>query len=110
MQIVLSEILGVPSTLESGSRDFLLSFYDEANSFPYPNRAYGYNDLKIANAAPGGDCTHVLKQDTEATCAHVLPEVWAGQKAAWTEARKEGYIEPPEGKKKLGEKEMKRTT
>jgi len=98
-QIVLSEILGVPSTLESGSRDVLLSFYDETNSFPYPNRAYGYDDLRIANKAPGGDCTYVLNQDAEATCAHVLPEVWAGQKAAWAEAQKEGYIEPPEGKK-----------
>ena len=104
MQIVLSEILGVPSTLESGSRDVLLSFYDETKSFPYPNRAYGYDDLRIANAAPGGDCTHVLNQDAEATCAHVLPEVWAGQKAAWTEAQKEGYIEPPEGKDRLAEK------
>ena len=103
-QIVLSEILGVPSTLESGSRDVLLSFYDETNSFPYPNRAYGYDDLKIANEAPGGDCAYVLKQDAEATCAHVLPEVWAGQEAAWTEARKEGYIEPPEGKERLAEK------
>lgn len=108
-QIVLSEILGVPSTLESGSRDVLLSFYDETNSFPYPSRAYGYDDLRIANKAPGGDCTYILKQDAEATCAHVLPEVWAGQKAAWTDARKEGYIEPPEGKKKLG-KEINPTT
>ena len=109
MQIVLSEILGVPSTLESGSRDVLLSFYDETNSFPYPNRAYGYDDLRIANEAPGGDCTYVLNQVASASCAHVLPEVWAGQKAAWAEAQKEGYIESPEGKKKL-ETEMKPTT
>ena len=108
-QIVLSEILGVPSTLESGSRDVLLSFYDDDSAFPYPNRAYGYEDLRVANAAPGGDCTYVLSHDAGATCAHVLPEVWAGQRAAWTEARKEGYIEPPEGKKKLG-KEMKPAT
>jgi len=101
-QIVLSEILGVPSTLETGSRDVLLSFYDERGAFPYPTRAYGWDDLRTANEAPNGDCTYVLRQDAEATCANVLPEVWAGQKAAWSEARNQGYIEPPVGTVTVG--------
>jgi len=102
MQIALSEILGVPCSIESGSRDVLLSFYDESNAFPYPNRAYGWDDLKTANAAPRGDCTYVLDQVEDATCAHILPEVWAGQRTAWTEARTEGFIEPPEGTVTVG--------
>lgn len=45
LQIVLSEMVGVPATIESGSPDTLLSFYDEESRFPFPNRAYPYEDI-----------------------------------------------------------------
>ena len=39
MQIVLSELLGVPTTIESGSADRSFNFYD-------PNLAFSYSDEK----------------------------------------------------------------
>lgn len=89
LQILLSELLGVPTTLETGDdivvddstntgqvqAGRLMSFYDPANGFPYPSRAYQFDSLEVANAH-GGDCIAARRQSTDPKpCAHLIPEV-----------------------------------
>ena len=75
VQIILSEILGVPVSIESGSKEKagqskFLNFYDLNNSFFFPpNNAF--SSLHEANMH-GGECTG----KTEKPCAHFMPEVW----------------------------------
>ena len=75
IQIILSEILGVPVSIESGSKEKagqskFLNFYDLNNSFFFPpNNAF--SSLHEANMH-GGECTG----KAEKPCAHFMPEVW----------------------------------
>ena len=79
-QIVLSEILHVPVTLEFGhdvdsnvpSAMEAGSFYDEFDRFVYASSAYPFQFLEEATKVDG-KCSA-----TDEFCAHVLPEVWSG--------------------------------
>lgn len=74
MQIVLSEMLNVPATIETGKPDARISFYDATNSYQF-----GTNDdlLSLQNAIKFMDCTKAKKTPgSYETCAHVIPEVW----------------------------------
>ena len=86
LQILLSELLGVPATLETGDDVLvdedtgqarpgrLMSFYDPANGFPYPSQAYQFDSLEVANAH-GGDCIAARLQSADPKpCAHLIPE------------------------------------
>ena len=79
-QILLSEVLGVPSTIEGGynqterDRDSSFSFYDQESRYLYPKRAYPYYALIEADIRKG-DCN-----DATVPCAHIMPDVWAGGK------------------------------
>jgi len=88
MQNVLSELAGVPSTIKTGSRDKHFNFYDPANSFDFGTMTYDYNALRTASIYP--NCQESPKN---ASCAHVLPEMWDGQERYFKEAKKEGFIE-----------------
>jgi hypothetical protein len=46
-----------------------------------------------------GDC---LKSSEDKACRHVLSEGWSGQMNTWSEALKDGYIEPPKGNGMVG--------
>ena len=86
LQILLSELLGVPATLETGDDVLvdedtgqarpgrLMSFYDPANGFPYPSQAYQFDSLEVANAH-GGDCIAAREHSADPKpCAHLIPE------------------------------------
>mmetsp|Transcript_28694 Transcript_28694/g.57251 ORF Transcript_28694/g.57251 Transcript_28694/m.57251 type:complete len:909 (-) Transcript_28694:96-2822(-) len=88
MQIVLSELAGVPSTIESGSSTRNFNFYDPENSFSYGTMTYDYDALRTASTYP--DCRDA---PSGVSCAHVLPEVWNGQNHAVQDAEREGFIE-----------------
>jgi hypothetical protein len=75
-QILLSEVLGVPTTIEGGSirRDSRYSFYDEESRFVVPEKAY-YNNALVEADDYDGDCSKTVKP-----CAHMMPTVWSGGK------------------------------
>lgn len=103
MQILMSEILDVPVTIETSQPRSVgsLSFYSETNDMVYPAVPYNYDALRRATDL-NGDCNVADLDSGSEACAHILPEVWSGQINAYTEALAEGYIEPPEGNGMIG--------
>lgn len=83
MQIIYSELLGVPSTIETGVLNKNLNFYDETNRMDF-GKANEYKMLQNAYDAPEGDCSIYNDANKKATgdddytpCAHVVMDVWA---------------------------------
>ena len=75
MQILLSELLNVPATVETSHADGRsASFYDRFSALHYGAMGYDYEALRTANRL--GDCR--LRKNNE-PCAMVIPEVWNGQ-------------------------------
>ena len=79
-QILLSEVFGVPVTIETGyfneihdeiSKRQLGSFYDTDSCFVHPDQVSPVGHLVEADCV-GGDCSL-----TNTPCAHILPEVGA---------------------------------
>ncbi|CAB9517822.1 Gamma-aminobutyric acid (GABA) B receptor [Seminavis robusta] len=76
VQIVLSEMLGVPATIEAGSYGEIKSFYDPLSRLDFitHNNATA---LEIANTMPQKDCRLADKtKDNYQPCAHFLAEAW----------------------------------
>jgi hypothetical protein len=72
-QIMLMEVLGVPTTVGLTTQDTpISSFYSKDNTLEFSPETYPYHALSLANRVH--DCAL-----TEKPCAHVLPEVWNGQ-------------------------------
>ena len=92
MQILLSEFLGVPSTIETSGAG-PLSFYDKDNTLSYPGPTYPFEALEAANKF-AGNCT---SSPDDVACAHVLPELWDGETTIIREAQRKGTIEPTQG-------------
>mmetsp|Transcript_69426 Transcript_69426/g.103336 ORF Transcript_69426/g.103336 Transcript_69426/m.103336 type:complete len:917 (-) Transcript_69426:138-2888(-) len=100
MQIILSELLDVPSTLETSMPDTSFNFYDPDLQFSYSHISYDYDALRTARDNP--DCeTYQADQRKNGreyrSCAHVMPEAWNGQKEKIAYAEQEGVIEPTTG-------------
>ena len=75
MQIILSEILDVPTTIETGTPDAKISLYDTDNRFDYGNSLDLDSLVNCTNL--GGDCSKASREpENYATCAHIVPEVW----------------------------------
>ena len=74
-QIVLSEILDVPVTIDNNGKGSS-SFYDINSGFAFTDIAYNFDALQEAHRY-GGDCVAAIA-DGSTSCAHVLPEVWVG--------------------------------
>ena len=103
IQILLSELLHVPVTIETSTpmADGTLSFYSPTNDMVYPSIPYNYESLQNAKSL-NGDCTKASRKFGNDTCSHVLPEVWSGQINAYKQALANKYIEPPEGNGMVG--------
>lgn len=99
LQIVLSEFVQVPATIESSGPGRQLNFYDPAMSFSYGAMGYDFDALKRANDRGGGSCPPTWRQseDDYQSCAHVIPEVWSGHASTVAELTAQGTSEPPEG-------------
>lgn len=110
LQIVLSELLNVPTTVETGVPDVELSLYH-----PSPNVAFGFgvstdlDALRRANDAAGSDCrvyrtrNHAENNNTNnndhthhnyLSCAHVIPEVWQARRQRVQTYATLGHVEP----------------
>ena len=81
MQIIYSELVGVPSTIETGMVDKNLNFYDETNRMDYGS---GNNIAVLKNVHDvGGACSSYNQKNAAADndkdyvpCAHVIMEFW----------------------------------
>eukprot|EP00542_Grammatophora_oceanica_P022352 CAMPEP_0194051936 /NCGR_PEP_ID=MMETSP0009_2-20130614/43127_1 /TAXON_ID=210454 /ORGANISM="Grammatophora oceanica, Strain CCMP 410" /LENGTH=895 /DNA_ID=CAMNT_0038699265 /DNA_START=192 /DNA_END=2879 /DNA_ORIENTATION=+ len=100
LQIILSELLDIPATVETGTATGRLNFYDPAAQFVF-GRANDYDAIRRANEYE--DCRRVVQQEPSAgdddeqyeSCAHVILEVWAnGHLHAIQELEEAGVIEP----------------
>jgi hypothetical protein len=79
LQILLSEILQVPTTIEAGRGETAsLNFYNTNAEYEYGVHTT-YESLKKAYSIEGGDCTLVdTRNNPNITCSHVIPEIWKG--------------------------------
>ena len=100
MQILLSEILQVPSTIESGSLEL-----SQRNNFYDPEARLGYgvqNDFvafQESSKAKGSNCVKV-QADAAANgekykaCAHAVLEYWQGSILTYQNQLAAGFVEP----------------
>ncbi|CAB9522519.1 Receptor-type guanylate cyclase gcy [Seminavis robusta] len=85
LQIVLSEMLDIPTSIEAGVPDMNLNFYDPQSGFEYWNAFTHITSSELLKAAEVGDCRVVKNsQDPEnyQGCFHVYPEAWTEDHAA----------------------------
>jgi hypothetical protein len=79
LQILLSELLGVPTSIETGVPGLNTDFYSISSALDY-GTSNDYEALRLAGEV--GDCRK-LKEESDDTgdeeyqaCAHVIPECW----------------------------------
>ena len=119
MQIIYSELLGVPSSMETGLPDKKINFYSETNRMDYgkrlcvsnlnsesfafntpvliwspiPGLANEYEMFQAAYDAPNGDCAVYAEDDGYIPCAHAVMEAWFPN-GNYFEKQKAGVAEP----------------
>lgn len=85
-QILLTELMEVPSTLEhGGGRRGDGSFYDRVNGFNTVNTGFEENvvDALLEANNQNGNC-----QTADKPCAHIMPDVWANDEVYQGECNK----------------------
>ncbi|KAL7551981.1 hypothetical protein ACHAWF_015202 [Thalassiosira exigua] len=98
MQILLSELLGVPTTIETSDPKRRYNFYDPDRREDYGVEPYPYHSLRKAHEV--GDCREVKGGASDSggymSCAHVMPMVnKVGQADAVRELKDDGIIAQP---------------
>ena len=94
-QILLGELLDVPTTLESGVYDAKINFYDPSNAYDL-GVAYEWEALETAKNVL--DCRLVDKGNapdgsTYKACGHVMSEVWANRMRKVEQLEQDAIIE-----------------
>ena len=79
MQIMLSELLQVPTSIETNDPNLKYNFYDPQSSADYSAATYPYDNLRLAREFDG-DCIKVKKEyeisgGEYRGCSHVMPMV-----------------------------------
>ncbi|CAB9498898.1 expressed unknown protein [Seminavis robusta] len=78
LQIILSELVGVPTSIETGSQDRNFNFYSSTNRFEYGDDTQVIPSVQVAYKLEG-DCSRANDNATSEAyqaCAHVVPEIW----------------------------------
>jgi hypothetical protein len=102
LQILLSELLGVPATVEMGMFDSRMSFYNADDTFNIPPTFP--RDAALTAALALGDCRLANRQEGGyQPCAHVQPETWDAEAQEVTQLVFNGTIEPAQGLGVLGQ-------
>lgn len=100
-QILLSELLEVPSTIEISGPDGSCNFYDKSLPFSYAKISYDFDAMITAFENP--NCTTVERtKESYTSCAHVMTEVWNGQFEKVTKYEEEGILAPSTGSGAMG--------
>lgn len=101
-QIVLSELVGVPSTEESGGFGKTRNFYDFEGRMDYdtdvPGSAVAVPSNGTLFSRHGGDCNALENTEDDYTpCAHFFPELWGGFRQTTQDFVQQKLIEPVQG-------------
>jgi hypothetical protein len=115
LQIILSELLDVPTSIETGRPNADMNLYHATAALDYGTS----NDLVALEHAHygGGDCRILSAQNDEAarqsavdgemhgyvSCAHFIPEVWDTRLASTQGLLYAGVLEPPQALGVLGQ-------
>lgn len=104
LQVLLSELLDVPVSVETGLPDKHVNFYHEYSAMDYGNA----NDFDgMVRAKDVKDCRNMISPDTSVedyqSCHHILPELWSGKHLQLREGEEAGNIESPYSLGALGE-------
>jgi hypothetical protein len=105
VQILLSEVLGVPTTLEPGSPNVRIAFYESTGAVEY---GILQHEKAFDNADRFTDCSVLLEQNREVMlledkaaadklyqpCAHVVPEFWDSEGEWALTSVNNGTMEP----------------
>lgn len=94
LQIILSEILHVPTSVETSRPNVKVNFYDIDSRFEYGD-ADDWGCL--AKGVQVGDCRNVVnaKGRTYQSCCHFVPESWPNNGVdTHAELERSGFIEP----------------
>ncbi|CAB9514931.1 Receptor-type guanylate cyclase gcy [Seminavis robusta] len=92
LQIILSELLEVPTTLEMGKESSALDFYNPDADFGFGGGDFYYGE--VTKAAEVKDCRKLKDEAEYQPCFHMVPEVWWGARFGSTSLRLPG-AEPP---------------
>lgn len=103
LQIVLSEILDVPTTVETGTPNASLNFYDPNAPFEYGTAGNDVTALVTAAQETETDCRNVADSVPYQPCAHMVPETWVGMSSDVQEAVFDDSIEVPQSLGMVGE-------
>ena len=95
LQVFLSEIVGIPLSIETSSPDRNFNFYDKNNAFDYPAMGYDYEAVRNGNKV--GDCRVYTNGESYTPCANVLLEAWNGQFEEVKKLETEKVLTPSEG-------------
>jgi hypothetical protein len=101
-QIVLSELLGVPSSVEAGGFGRTRNFYDFEGKMDddtnVPGSAVAVPSNGTIFSEYGGDCGALENTEDDYTpCAHFFPELWGGFRQTTQAFVQEKLIEPVQG-------------
>jgi len=97
LQILLTELLGVPSSIETGDPNLVNDFYDPDLRLSY-GPSYDFEAMKRANEAI--DCVDMTKEAI--TCAHVSSETWASKLPIIRDLERQGILEAAQQTGALG--------
>ena len=107
LQILLSEILNVPTTIESGefgvSKDN--NFYNPENKLGY-GLADDWDALRRASEEPNSDCIKAQQHNNEThyeACGHVIPEFWNVNMQFYLTQLRADIVEPMEALGAIGQ-------
>ncbi len=102
LQVILSELLDVPTTIETGVYEARLNLYDPDSPFQYGNNE---NMVALAMAKQlDGDCLRASrKEGSYQGCAHFSPEIWDSDSTLVLDHVYNKIVEPPQGMGLLGQ-------
>lgn len=99
LQVLLSELLEVPTTIESGSANGQLNLYHPDAPLIYGTQDKDEPDLALLNAFKWKDCRDLAAQRNASStvqekyqpCAHIIPERWKGMLLSALRASNESF-------------------
>ena len=94
-QVILSEVIGVPTVIETGKWT-TSDFHDPSNSFTYASAGYNLPSMNLDRIDATGKCkpctTQQLQADGSCACANAHTEVWEGQLPALATGQASGDL------------------
>lgn len=111
LQVVLSEILDVPTSVETGLAGVVVDFYDRDGRTEY---GIINDEEALRRGVQVGDCRPIVraqrydgpgdnKSDKYESCSHFIPEVWDAEELKVDDFVRQGLIETPQSMGVIGQ-------